>query len=63
MWEPVFYGDLVYKLKIIFGKPKFSDQFKKIIERNKSWIYTKHGYQTIVHMPGCNANSYGIHFS
>ena len=27
--EPVFYGDLVYKLKPIVGKPKFSDQFKR----------------------------------
>ena len=33
--EPVFYGDLVYKFKIIVGKPNFSDQFKKIIKRNK----------------------------
>ena len=24
------YGDLVYKLKIIVGKPNVSDQFKKI---------------------------------
>ena len=23
---PLFYGDLVYKFKIIVGKPKFSDQ-------------------------------------
>ena len=28
--EPVFYGDLVYKLKRIAGNPSFSDQFKKI---------------------------------
>ena len=27
--EPVFYGDLVYKLRIIVGKPSLSDQFKK----------------------------------
>ena len=33
--EPVFYGDLVYKLKRIVGKPNFSDQFKKIIKRYK----------------------------
>ena len=26
--EPIFYGNLVYKLKIIFDKPNFSDQFK-----------------------------------
>ena len=30
---PIFYGDLVYKLKRIVGKPHFSDQFKKIIRR------------------------------
>ena len=29
--EPIFYGDLVYKFKRIVGKPKFSDQFKKIV--------------------------------
>ena len=37
--EPIFYGDLVYKFKIIVGKPNFSDQFKKIIKR-----YKKVGY-------------------
>ena len=31
--EPIFYGDLVYKFKIIVGKPNFSDQFKKIVKR------------------------------
>ena len=31
--EPIFYGDLVYKFKIIVGNPNFSDQFKKIIKR------------------------------
>ena len=36
--EPIFYGDLVYKFKRIVGKPKFSDQFKKIIKRLKKWI-------------------------
>ena len=33
--EPVFYGDLVYKLKRIFGKPNFSDHCKNIIKRYK----------------------------
>ena len=33
--EPIFYGDLAYKFKIIVGKPKFSDQFKKIVKRYK----------------------------
>ena len=32
--EPIFYGDLVYKFKRIVGKPNFSDQFKKIVNRN-----------------------------
>ena len=31
--ELIFYGDLVYKFKRIFGKPIFSDQFKKIVKR------------------------------
>ena len=35
----IFYGDLVYKLKRIVGKPNFSDQFKKIVKR-----YTQVGY-------------------
>ena len=37
--EPVFYGDLVYKFKIIIGKPNFSDQFKNIIKRYKRVRY------------------------
>ena len=35
IYEPVFYGDLVYKFKRISGKPNFSDQFNKIIKRYK----------------------------
>ena len=31
--EPIFYGDLVYKFKIIVGNPNFCDQFKKSIKR------------------------------
>ena len=38
-WEPIFYGDLVYKFKRIVGKPNFSDQFKKIVKR-----YIRVGY-------------------
>ena len=30
---PIFYGDLVYKFKIIVRNPNFRDQFKKIIKR------------------------------
>ena len=37
--EPIFYGDLVYKFKRIVGKPNFSDQFKKIVNR-----YIRVGY-------------------
>ena len=37
--EPIVYGDLLYKFKIIAGKPNFSDQLKKIIKR-----YKKVGY-------------------
>ena len=33
--EPEFYGDLVYKFKKIRGMTDFSDQFRKIIMRNK----------------------------
>ena len=37
--EPIFYGDLVYKLNIIVGNSNFNDQFKKIVKRyKKSWI-------------------------
>ena len=37
--EPEFYGDLVYKFKQIVGRADFSDQFRKIIVRNKTyWI-------------------------
>ena len=28
--EPIFYGDLVYKLKRIVGKPNFCDQLKRL---------------------------------
>ena len=37
--EPEFYGDLVYKFRIIIGKNDFSYHFKKIIVR-----YKKIGY-------------------
>ena len=33
--EPELYGDLVYKFKTIRGMTDFSDQFRKIIMRNK----------------------------
>ena len=31
--EPIFYGELVYKFKLIVGKTNLSDQFKKIVKR------------------------------
>ena len=37
--EPIFYDDLVYKLKRIVGKPNVSDHFKKIVKR-----YIRVGY-------------------
>ena len=39
LWEPEFYGDLVYKLKKIVGSNNFSAQFIKII-----FHYQKIGY-------------------
>ena len=35
----MIYGDLVYKFKRIVGKPKFCDQFKKIVK-----CYIRVGY-------------------
>ena len=34
--NPEFYGDLVYKFKIIIGNPNFSDIFKQIVNRFKT---------------------------
>ena len=40
--EPEFYGDLVYRFRKIVGKPNFSEQFRKLINRYKklaiAWI-------------------------
>ena len=33
--EPEFYGDLVYRIRKIVGKPNFSEQFRKLINRYK----------------------------
>ena len=38
--EPIFYGDLVYKFKIIVGKSQLSVQFKMIIKRYKGMDIT-----------------------
>ena len=37
--EPEFYGDLVYKFRIIIGKNDFPYHFKKIIVRYKKTEY------------------------
>ena len=41
--EPIFYGDLVYEFKRFVGKPNFSDQFKKIVNR-----YIRVGYNLAI---------------
>ena len=46
--EPVFYGYLVYKFKIIVGKPSLSDQFKKIIKRYKRVEYMRQSAYLVV---------------
>ena len=33
--EPVFYGDVMYRFRIIVGKSNFSEQFRKLINRYK----------------------------
>ena len=39
LWEPEFYGDLVYKLKKIVGSNNFSAQFIKIsFHYKKDWL-------------------------
>ena len=63
--EPIFYGDFVYKFKRIVGKPKFSDQFKKIVKR-----YIRVGYNlNIMRQSAClvlypiTVYSYGFLFN
>ena len=38
--NPEFYGDLVYKFKKIIGNPKFSNRFKRIVNRFKRAGYS-----------------------
>ena len=38
--NPEFYGDLVYKFKIIIGNPNLSNLFKRIVNRFKRARYT-----------------------
>ena len=40
MLEPVFYGDLVHKLKCFVGKPSFPDEFKNTIKHDKGMGYS-----------------------
>ena len=40
IWEPVFYGDLIYKFKRIVGKLTVSGQFKKVSNVMKNWDIT-----------------------
>ena len=63
--EPIFYGDLVYKLKRIVGKPHFSAQFKKIVKR-----YIRVGYNSdVMRQSAClvlnpiTVHSYGSFFN
>ena len=63
--EPVFYGDIVYKFKIIVGKLNLSDQFKNIAKR-----YKRVGYDMdIIRQSAClvvnpiTVDSYVLHFN
>ena len=47
--EPKFYGDLVYKLKKIFGSNIFSAQFIKIISHYKKIGYKIYALQQTLH--------------
>ena len=38
--EPEFYGDLVYRFRIIVGKSNFSEQFRKLINHYKRIGYS-----------------------
>ena len=35
IWEPEFYGNLVYRIRKNVGKSNFSEQFRKLINRYK----------------------------
>ena len=40
IYNPEFYGDLVYKFKNFSGNPNFSNLFKRIVNRFKRAGYT-----------------------
>ena len=49
LWEPEFYDDLVYKFKKIMGRTDFSDQFRRIIRRQKHIGYDLY----VILQPAC----------
>ena len=40
IFNPEFFGDLVYKFKKIIGNPNFSDLFRRIVKRFRRTGYT-----------------------
>ena len=46
IYNPEFYGDLVYKFKKLIGNPNFSDLFKRIVNSFKRAGYTLDTRQT-----------------
>ena len=46
IYNPEFYGDLVYKFKKLIGNPNFSDLFKRIVNTFKRAGYTLDMRQT-----------------
>ena len=52
--EPIFYGDLVSKIKIIIGKPIFVINSKRLSNVIKSWIEL--GYKGTVCLHSCKPN-------
>ena len=49
--EPEFYGDLVYKFKIIVGRADFSDQFINYRTLQRYWIQHKYKSACLVFNP------------
>ena len=54
--ELIFYGDLVYKFKIVVGKPNFRGQFKKIIKLYIKVVYNLDVMRQYNPMPGFKPN-------
>ena len=51
--EPVSYGDLVYKFKMIVEKPQIINSKRKL-KVIKIWL--QHSYHATFCMPGCKTN-------